>query len=239
MQNEVQNKDVADSSWQSRVNKLFEKDPVTSLPDPKLLFVAKCIFAGSISGFLIGGRIGARIGAVEHIETTQIEIYQSTAHAQRQYHGKVFLGFLRNGCRFGWRAGVFSGVYSLLTVVLNEVNTEYTGTNYLGAGALTGIIYKSLSGWRSMVVGAIIGSGLSLPVAGLAGLGGLIAPNRKDELLYGIVQTTQPAENLIIDDGMSETDVSTTDSLIGSLEYDLNNADLVLADVNTSDPVDN
>ena len=26
--------------------------------------------------------------------------------------------------------------------------------------ALTGIIYKSLSGWRSMVVGAVIGTGL-------------------------------------------------------------------------------
>ena len=32
-------------------------------------------------------------------------------HAQRQYQASVALGFAKYGGRWGWRAGVFSGIY--------------------------------------------------------------------------------------------------------------------------------
>lgn len=44
--------------------------------------MSQCVGGGSIAGFLIGGRIGARVGAVEHIENTTLAVYQSSVHAQ-------------------------------------------------------------------------------------------------------------------------------------------------------------
>lgn len=148
-----------------RVRSLFQPNS-EGLYNKNLFLVSQCIGGGSLAGFLIGGRIGARVGAVEHIENTTLAVYQSSVHAQREYQGRVSLGFLRNGCKFGWRAGVFAGLYSLLLVSLNEAsNTKNSASSFMLSGALTGIVYKSLSGWRPMVVGAIIGSALSIPPA--------------------------------------------------------------------------
>ena len=70
-----------DRTFINKLKRLFSKDPVTNLYEPKLYFVSQTIFGGSIAGFFIGGRIGARVGAVEHIETTKLAIYQSPTHA--------------------------------------------------------------------------------------------------------------------------------------------------------------
>ncbi|XP_066916410.1 complex I assembly factor TIMMDC1, mitochondrial-like [Clytia hemisphaerica] len=156
------------SSYEERkekVKNLFKPDNEGHY-NRNLFLVSQCVCGGSLAGFLIGGRIGARVGAVEHIENTTLSVYTSSVHAQREYHGRVFMGFLRNGSKFGWRAGVFSGLYSLLLVTLNEASdTNNNASSFLISGALTGIVYKCLSGWRSMVVGAIIGSALSVPPA--------------------------------------------------------------------------
>lgn len=55
---------------------------VTSDFNPRIYLVNQCVFAGSIAGFFIGGRIGARVGAVEHVETTKLAVYKSVTHAQ-------------------------------------------------------------------------------------------------------------------------------------------------------------
>ena len=52
------------------------------LYNKNLFLVSQCVGGGSIAGFLIGGRIGARVGAVEHIENTTLAVYQSSVHAQ-------------------------------------------------------------------------------------------------------------------------------------------------------------
>ena len=73
--------DEKEKTFINKLKRLFSKDPVTNLYEPKLYFVSQTILAGSIAGFFIGGRIGARVGAVEHVETTKLAVYQSPTHA--------------------------------------------------------------------------------------------------------------------------------------------------------------
>ena len=31
--------------------------------------------------------------------------------SQRELHSAAFMGFVRNGCRWGWKLGVFAGIF--------------------------------------------------------------------------------------------------------------------------------
>lgn len=225
--NKTKNKDINETSipFYQRVKNIFKIDPVSNEFNPKLLFINQCIFAGSIAGFFIGGRIGARVGGVEHIETTKLAVYQSVTHAQREYQARVFVGFVRNGCKYGWRAGVFSGLYSLLMVVISEANqTNYEGLNYIAAGASTGIIYKSLSGWKSMVVGGIIGASLCVPVAGLVTLTRIAAPEeKKQEMTFlGIASQNKIQKYSEVPEHQARiANLKVTDDIIANLENSL------------------
>lgn len=74
-----------------RVKNLFKKRSDGTY-SKNLFLVSQCVGAASLAGFIIGGRIGARVGAVEHIENTTLAVYASTVHAQREYQGRVFFG---------------------------------------------------------------------------------------------------------------------------------------------------
>ena len=62
-------------------------------------------------GFIFGGRIGARIASDYHVRHNKLTIYNSQMQAQRELHSTVTLGFIKYGCKWGWRVGVFAGVY--------------------------------------------------------------------------------------------------------------------------------
>lgn len=224
MQTEIEQ---VDTTWYQRVANLFKRDSVTSDFNPRIYLVNQCVFAGSIAGFFIGGRIGARVGAVEHVETTKLAVYKSITHAQRQYQNKVVYGFFRNGCKFGWRAGVFAGLYSLLLVTFSEATRHSGSVNYLAAGACTGVVYKSLSGWRSMIVGAVIGSGLSLPVAIFNTIVMQALPEDMKEQLdvFGMshLQTKRKMGDVTVDGQSKDNDA--TENLIAALRNDLIQSD--------------
>jgi len=120
---------------------------------------------GSIMGFCVGGRLGARVAGKDHILANQLTTYKYKMQAHREYHSAVIDGFIRNGCRWGWRAGVFAGLYSATTTLMGEYRNKYDGLNYLVAGATTGAVYKVIHGFRGVIVGTIVGTLCSLPVA--------------------------------------------------------------------------
>ncbi|XP_065639769.1 RPII140-upstream gene protein isoform X1 [Hydra vulgaris] len=204
-----------------KILKIFTTDSQTGLRHPKALLVDQSILAGCLAGFFIGGRIGGRVGAVEHIENTKLEVYQSVTHAHRQYHGRVILGFVKNGCKFGWRAGLFSGFYSFVMVVLSEITNTNDNVNLIGAAAVTGVVYNCFSGWRKMIVGAILGTGMSLPFAGLIEAVRFITPeDKKAEINVFKILNYQP----VVDD---KPTLSSLD--VGSV---INDLQISLADLN-------
>ena len=209
MQDEVQDKKQVESSW-SRVKNLFKStndDPAEPFQlNPKFLLVKWCSLTGAITGLIIGGRIGAHVKTVEHIETASLQVYQSQHHAERHYQGKAVIGFVRNGLRYGVRAGFMSGMYAFVTVALNEVNYERAGTNYMAAGAFTGAVYNALSGWRAIVMGIVLGGGLTMPAAAVVGM---LGPEQKRELIYGYL----PSDEGIIERGSYWIHEEATNSL--------------------------
>jgi len=206
-----------------RIKRLFQKDRITGTHDPRLYFVSQCVGAGSIAGFVIGGRIGAHVAGMEHVESNQLTVYKSKTHAQRQYHANVSVGFVRNGCKFGWRAGAFAGIYSFLIVALSEVREKKDGMNYLGAGALTGTLYKSLSGYRHMAVGAILGSALSFPFATLIHLLNTYSSEetRQKFDIFGGSFVSPEYQQMSSLSSKEESNLMVTDALVSALEKEV------------------
>lgn len=65
----------------------------------------------SVFAFLFGGQFGKRIIDENFRRHNQLTVYESVMHAKRQYQASVALGFVKYGSRWGWRAGLFSGVF--------------------------------------------------------------------------------------------------------------------------------
>lgn len=155
-------------SWLFNSLELFE-EPDKKVPNPRADIVRTLFGGGCIAGFLIGGKIGATVAGVEHVEAYSLEIYDSKKRAMEHYHSRTAMRWVRNGFKFGWRAGVFSALYGTLTILFYESNPEHVGTNVVASGVLTGVLYKCFSGWRNMVVAGIVGGAAALPGGALIG----------------------------------------------------------------------
>ena len=78
---------------------------------PEIEHIKTVVYTTSAFAFLLGGRFGKRIIDDHFRRHNHMTVYESVMHAQRQYHANVVMGFVKYGCRWGWRAGAFAGVY--------------------------------------------------------------------------------------------------------------------------------
>lgn len=202
------------SRW-SRFKDLLKVSDDTGLT-PEIEHIKTVVYATTAFAFLLGGRFGKRIIDDHFRRHNQLTVYDSAMHAQRQYHASVILGFIKYGCRWGWRAGAFAGVYSFLLVALEAFRNKHDAVNYVASGASTGVLYNTFNGWRKMVVGAAIGGGLSLPFGILAQATNAILP---DEYKLNKLHQEQNAS----DDKEQEwkQNLKATSSFIESMEKDL------------------
>ena len=72
------------------------------------------VSVSSIFGFLFGGQFGARIAADYYTRHNKLTIYKSVMHAQRVFQSAQTMGFVKYGSRWGWRTGLFAGLYRYL-----------------------------------------------------------------------------------------------------------------------------
>jgi hypothetical protein len=77
----------------------------------ELQHIPTVIGVGSVFGFLLGGQFGIRIGADHYLKQNQLTVYGSKMHAQREFQSAKTLGFAKYGSRWGWRMGLFAGLY--------------------------------------------------------------------------------------------------------------------------------
>lgn len=164
--------DEKENGW-DRIKALFD---VSEGPREEIQHIPSVVCYTSAFAFLLGGQFGKRIADDHYRRHNQLTVYQSAMHAQRQYQASVALGFAKYGGRWGWRAGVFSGIYSFLLVACEAYRNKDDALNYLATGASTGVLYNIFSGWRKMLVGVLVGGGLSLPVGLIAQIGSAVLP---------------------------------------------------------------
>lgn len=164
-----------ESGW-DRVKALFDTSDGKG-PREEIQHIPNVVLYTSTFAFLFGGQFGRRIADDYFRRHNQLTVYESVMHAKRQYHASVAMGFVKYGGRWGWRAGLFSGVYSFLLVAFEAYRNTDDALNYVASGASTGAFYNIFSGWRKVVVGIIIGGGLSLPVGLIAHIGNVVLPD--------------------------------------------------------------
>lgn len=80
-------------------------------PREEIQHIPNVVLYTSTFAFLFGGQFGRRIADDYFRRHNQLTVYESVMHAKRQYHASVAMGFVKYGGRWGWRAGLFSGVY--------------------------------------------------------------------------------------------------------------------------------
>ena len=109
-------------------------------------------------------RYGVRIRGASNINSNKLTIYTSSLQAEREHFSAILLGFFQYGCRWGWRAGLYSGIYSTTLTAVSIGRDKEDALNYIAAGASTGIVYKLFSGFRGILIGALLGAGICTPI---------------------------------------------------------------------------
>ena len=184
-----------DTFW-GRVKRAFSKNEYGEIR-PEVAHIPVVVFCGSLVGMMVGGRYGLRIRGASNIATNKLTVYTSSVQAQRDYFSAILLGFFHYGCRWGWRAGLYSGIYSTTLTAVSIGRDKEDALNYIAAGATTGIIYKIFSGFRGILVGAILGAGICTPIGlTMQGLGHFIPYEKvlKDEIAATNVKEKQKLE---------------------------------------------
>ena len=172
------------NTFWGRVKWAFSKNEYGEIR-PEIAHIPVVVFCGSLVGMMVGGRYGTRIRGASNIASNQLTIYTSSAQAQRDHFSAILLGFFQYGCRWGWRAGLYSGIYSTTLTAVSIGQDKEDALNYIAAGATTGTVYKLFSGFRGILVGALFGAGICTPIGlTMQGLGHFIPYEKvlKDEI---------------------------------------------------------
>ena len=151
------------STFWGRVKQAFTKNEYGEIR-PEIAHIPVVVFCGSLVGMMVGGRYGARIRGASNISSNKLTVYTSSVQAERDYFSAVLLGFFQYGCRWGWRAGLYSGIYSTTLTAMSIGRDKEDALNYIAAGATTGTVYKIFSGFRGIIVGAVFGAGICVPI---------------------------------------------------------------------------
>ncbi|XP_013141127.1 PREDICTED: RPII140-upstream gene protein [Papilio polytes] len=152
-----------------RVKKMFQRDEFEEV-SVELHNVIQATLSGSFIGACFGGFLKSRDAYIKFIERNQATAFTSTMQAKKQLQDHVTIGFAKGAVHWGWRLGLFTGCFSLITTVIAVYRGEPSLVDYIMAGALTGGMYKANLGIAATIVGATLGGALSA-------IGGLLILN--------------------------------------------------------------
>lgn len=180
----MSNNEKPGTFW-ARVKWAFTKNEYEEIR-PEISHIPIVVFCGSLVGLMVGGRHGARIRGASNIASNKLTVYTTSVQAERDHFSAVLLGFFQYGCRWGWRAGLYSGIYSTALTTMSIGRDRDDALNYITAGATTGTVYKLFSGFHGILIGSILGAGICIPIGlTMQGLGYFIPYEKvlKDEIL--------------------------------------------------------
>lgn len=132
--------------------------------NPEIAHLPVVVFCGSLVGMMVGGRYGVRIRGATSISNNQLTVYKNSVQAERAYFSAILLGFFQYGSRWGWRAGLYSGIYSTTLTGMSIGRNKEDALSYIVSGAVTGTVYKIFSGFRGIIVGGALGAAICIPV---------------------------------------------------------------------------
>ncbi|XP_069703295.1 RPII140-upstream gene protein isoform X2 [Periplaneta americana] len=136
---------------------------------PELNSACQAAFLGTFIGACYGGVLNSKIAYTDFMERNEATIFKNHLDAKKKLQDQVTIGFGKGAFRWGWRLGLFSGMYVLFTTSIAVYRGHSSIVEYVAAGGLTGALYKCNMGLRGMAVGGGLGSVLG-GIAGIASL---------------------------------------------------------------------
>lgn len=81
----------------------------------------------------------------------------SLSCVQREMQANAMLGFVRYGCRWGWKVGAFASLFTAVRVLFSVYRGSEGVLSYTAAGAVTGAAFKLKYGLKPLIGGAFLG----------------------------------------------------------------------------------
>nr|CAD7586282.1 unnamed protein product [Timema genevievae] len=132
---------------------------------PELHSVFQSGFLGTTLGVLMGGFYRTKNTYLNFIERNQATVFRDHLEAKKKLQDQVTINFAKGAFYWGWRIGLFTSTYVLITTSISVYRGKSSILEYLAAGCITGSCFKMNMGVKGMVVGGLLGSALG----GLAG----------------------------------------------------------------------
>ncbi|GFG34337.1 hypothetical protein Cfor_08958 [Coptotermes formosanus] len=133
---------------------------------PELNAACQAGFTGMFVGACYGGIVNSKIAYTDFMERNDATVFKSHLEAKKKLQDQVTIAFGKGAFRWGWRLGLFTGSYVLLTTSVSVYRGYSSILEYVAAGCITGALYKFNMGLAGMAVGG----GLGGVLGGIAGL---------------------------------------------------------------------
>lgn len=156
------------TGWE-RVKAMYKKDEYGEM-SVELHSAVQSSLCGAFFGACMGGFVRSRQAYLYFIENNQATIFKTTMQAKKKLQDHVTVEFARGAYTWGWKLGTFTGLFSLLATTISVYHDETNITDFIGAGAMTGGLYRVHLGLAATIVGAGLGAALST-ICGLAIVG--------------------------------------------------------------------
>ncbi|CAD6992787.1 RPII140-upstream gene protein [Ceratitis capitata] len=192
----LQNKpDLNETGW-DRLKDMFKIDEFGSISS-ELNSIYQAGFLGFLFGAIYGGVIQSRNAYLNFMESNQATAFKSHLDAKRKLQDAVTVSFAKGGFKWGWRIGLFTTSYYGIITCVSVYRGKSSIYEYVGAGLITGSLYKMSLGLRGMAAGGIIGGVLG-SVAGVASLALLYASGTSmEEIRYWQYKWRIDRDNMI------------------------------------------
>ncbi|KDR16313.1 RPII140-upstream gene protein [Zootermopsis nevadensis] len=153
-----------ETGWE-RLRLMYSSDEFGNL-SPELNAAIQSGIMGIFIGACYGGIINSKNAYTDFIERNEATVFKNHLEAKKKLQDQVTIGFSKGAFRWGWRLGLFTSSYVLLTTSVSVYRGHSSIVEYIAAGGVTGALYKCNMGLRGMAVGGGLGSVLG----GICGL---------------------------------------------------------------------
>lgn len=157
-----------ETGWE-RLRLMYSMDEFGNI-SPELNAALQAGFMGMFIGACYGGIVNSKVAYTDFMERNEATVFKSHFDAKKKLQDQVTVGFGKGAFRWGWRLGMFTSTYVLLTTSVSVYRGRSSILEYVAAGGITGALYKCSMGLRGVAVGGGLGSFLG-GVAGLISLG--------------------------------------------------------------------
>lgn len=166
----------SNETGRDRLYYMYSVDEFGNL-SPELNSSLQVGFLGLFIGAMFGGITQSRIAYLNFMENNQATAFKNHLEAKKKLQDQVTVNFGKGAFKWGWRLGMFSTSYVLITTSISVYRGKSSIVEYLVGGGVTGALYKFSMGPRGMLVGGALGTclgavagGLSLGLLKLAGI---------------------------------------------------------------------